>query len=575
MRFVKPYTWEVIITIIIGIFKFAIPLFIPLLIKIVIDDIIGATDLTSAEKTTQLFWWLGGTIFVFFVIRPPIEYFRQYLAQHVSNKVLYDVRREIHQHLQKLSLRFYANSRTGDIISRTINDVEQTKNFVVTGLMNVWLDLATILIAVGIMLTLNVELTIVALIVFPFYALSVRYFFGKLRALTRERSKSLAGVQSYLHERVAGMSVVKSFTLEEREQENFAKVNGEFLDASLKQTRWNAKSFAVINTITDVAPLLVIGYAGYQVIHGHLSVGTMVAFIAYIERLYSPLRRLVSASTTLTQAIASMDRMFELMDEPHEIKDKKGAQALVQARGDITFDNVSFKYDAEGSEILHNVNFTVQAGETVAFVGMSGGGKSTIVNLIPRFYEVSAGAVVIDGKDVRDITIKSLREQIGLVLQDTILFSDTIRENILMGRPNATEQQMIEAAKAANAHDFIMSLPHGYDTTVGERGVKLSGGQKQRVAIARVFLKNPAILVLDEATSALDLESEALIQDSVEKLAANRTTIIIAHRLSTITHADRIIVISHGKVTEQGTHQELLHQQGAYYDLYKIQNLTI
>lgn len=575
MRFVKPYTWEVIVTIIIGIFKFAIPLFIPLLIKIVIDDIIGAADLTSAEKTTQLFWWLGGTIFVFFVIRPPIEYFRQYLAQHVSNKVLYDVRRDMHEHLQKLSLRFYANSRTGDIISRTINDVEQTKNFVVTGLMNVWLDLATIIIAVCIMLTLNVELTIVALIVFPFYALSVRYFFGKLRALTRERSKSLAGVQSYLHERVAGMSVVKSFTLEEREQENFAKVNGEFLDASLKQTRWNAKSFAVVNTITDVAPLLVIGYAGYQVIHGHLSVGTMVAFIAYIERLYSPLRRLVSASTTLTQAIASMDRMFELMDEPHEIQNKKGAHELTRARGDIAFDHVSFKYDPDGSEILHDVNFTVKAGETVAFVGMSGGGKSTIVNLIPRFYEVSEGAVRIDGHDVRDVTVKSLREQIGLVLQDTILFSDTIRENILMGQPNATEEQMIAAAKAANAHDFIVSLPQGYDTTVGERGVKLSGGQKQRVAIARVFLKNPAILVLDEATSALDLESESLIQESVEKLAADRTTIMIAHRLSTITHADRIIVISHGKVIEQGTHQQLLRQQGAYYDLYKIQNLTI
>lgn len=573
MRFVKPYTWEILLTVLIGIVKFAIPLFIPLLIKIVLDDIIAAENLTDAEKTKELFYWLGGTIIVFFVIRPPIEYYRQYFAQHVSNKVLFDIRKEIYAHLQRLSLKYYANTRAGDVISRVINDVEQTKNFVMTGLMNVWLDLATIVIAVGIMLAMDVKLTLVALIAFPFYAISVRFFFGKLRALTRNRSQALAGVQSYLHERVAGMSIIKSFTLEKHEQKLFDEANGEFLEKALDQTKWNAKSFAVVNTITDVAPLLVIAYAGYQVINGPLSVGTMVAFIAYIERLYGPLRRLVSSSTTLTQSIASMDRMFDLIDEPYEVKNKENALTLEKATGEVRFENVAFQYEVEGSTILQNMNFTINPGETVAFVGMSGGGKSTIISLIPRFYDTSDGAVYVDGHNVRDLTIHSLRSQIGIVLQDNILFSDSVKENILMGKPGASEEEVIAAAKAANAHDFIMGLPNGYNTKVGERGVKLSGGQKQRVAIARVFLKNPPILILDEATSALDLESEALIQESLDALVHDRTTIIIAHRLSTITHADKIFVIDHGQLIEEGNHEQLMKKQGTYYNLFQVQHL--
>lgn len=573
MRFVKPYTWEIILTVLIGIVKFAIPLFIPLLIKIVLDDIIDANDLTDVEKTKQLFYLLGGTIFVFFIIRPPIEYYRQYFAQHVSNKVLFDIRKEIYAHLQRLSLKYYANTRAGEVISRVINDVEQTKNFVMTGLMNVWLDLATIVIAIAIMLVMDVKLTLVALIAFPFYAFSVKFFFGKLRDLTRKRSQALAGVQSYLHERVAGMSIIKSFTLEKHEQQLFDEANGEFLEKALDQTKWNAKSFAVVNTITDVAPLLVIAYAGYEVINGGLSVGTMVAFIAYIERLYGPLRRLVSSSTTLTQSIASMDRMFELIDEPYEVQNKVGALDLPRVNGEVRFENVEFQYEENGSKILKDINFTINPGETVAFVGMSGGGKSTIISLIPRFYDATNGTVLIDGHDVRDVTIHSLRSQIGLVLQDNILFSDSVKENILMGKPGASDEEVIAAAKAANAHEFIMGLPDGYNTKVGERGVKLSGGQKQRVAIARVFLKNPPILVLDEATSALDLESEALIQESLEILAHERTTIIIAHRLSTITHADKIIVIDHGQLIEEGTHNQLMKQQGTYYNLFQVQHL--
>jgi ABC-type multidrug transport system fused ATPase/permease subunit len=575
MKFVKPYTWQIVFTVVIGIVKFAIPLFIPLLIKIVIDDIISVDTLTDAEKTTQLFYWLGGTALIFFIVRPPIEYYRQYYAQLVSNKILYDIRQELYGHLQRLSLRFYSNTRVGEVISRVINDVEQTKNFVMIGLMNLWLDLATIIIAVAIMLTMDIPLTLVTLLAFPFYAVSVKFFFGRLRDLTRERSQALAGVQSYLHERVQGMSIIKSFTLEKHEQQIFDKANGEFLEKAVDHTKWNAKAFAVVNTITDVAPLLVIAYAGYQVINGNLTVGTMVAFIAYIERLYNPLRRLVNSSTTLTQAYASMDRVFELMDEKYDVEDGPNAKVISSVKGKLQFDGVSFRYEEENNLVLNNMNFTVEQGQTAAFVGMSGGGKSTIISMIPRFYDATSGSVKIDDIDIRDVKINSLRENIGIVLQDNILFSDSVKENILMGRPDATDDEVIEAAKAANAHDFIVSLPEGYDTKVGERGVRLSGGQKQRVAIARVFLKNPPILVLDEATSALDLESESLIQDSLERLAHNRTTIIVAHRLSTITHADQIFVIDHGELKEQGTHNELMESKGIYYNLFQVQQLDM
>lgn len=571
LQFVKPYKWKIVLTVLIGVVKFAIPLFLPLLMKIVIDDIIGSPDLSDPEKTKYLFYWLGGTIAVFFLIRPPVEYYRQYYAQYVSNKILFDIRQSLYSHLQKLGLRFYSNTRAGEVISRVINDVEQTKNFVMIGLMNVWLDAATIVIAVVIMLSLDVKLTLVTLLAFPFYAFSVKYFFGRLRQLTRERSQTLANVQSYLHERIAGISIIKSFAVEKEEQQRFNEVNGQFLDKAIEHTRWNAKAFAVVNTITDVAPLLVIGYAGYQVVNGSLSVGTMVAFIAFIERLYSPLRRLVNSSTSLTQSFASMDRVLDLMNEKYDVTDKENAPELPPISGRIEFDHVRFAYEEE--DVLEDISFTIEPGETAALVGMSGGGKSTIISLIPRFYDVTGGAIRIDGHDLRDVQVKSLRSQTGMVLQDSILFSDSVRNNILIGKPDASDEEVIAAAKAANAHEFIEGFAEGYDTKVGERGVKLSGGQKQRISIARVFLKNPALLILDEATSALDLESEALIQQSLDALAKDRTTLIVAHRLSTITHADCIYVIEHGTLKESGSHAQLMKLDGVYANLFRYQEL--
>ncbi|GIN88270.1 putative multidrug export ATP-binding/permease protein YgaD [Heyndrickxia sporothermodurans] len=573
MKFVKPYTMQIIGTLIIGLIKFAIPLLIPAIIKYVIDGVVTNSELTVDEKNTKLFVAMSIMLGIFIILRPPVEYYRQYFAQWTASKILYDIRDRLFTHLQKLSFKYYSNTRAGEVISRVINDVEQTKDFVITGLMNVWLDAATILIAVVIMFTMDVPLTIVSLIVFPLYAISVKYFFGNLRTFTRARSQALAEVQGYLHERVQGMPVIKSFAIEDHEQERFRTHNKNFLNKALQQTSWTAKAFSVVNTLTDIAPLIVIGFAGYQVIHGNLTIGTMAAFIAYIDRLYSPLRRLVNSGTTLTQAYASMDRVFELMDEKYDIDDSPNAIACKEVKGEISFKHVNFSYNDQDISVLKDINLDVQAGETIALVGMSGGGKSSLVSLIPRFYDVTDGAILLDGTDIRDFKVRSLRDKIGMVLQDNILFSESVKLNILLGKPDATEEDVIEAAKAANAHDFITQLVDGYETKVGERGVKLSGGQKQRIAIARVFLKNPPILILDEATSALDLESEHLIQEALEKLAKDRTTFIVAHRLSTITHADRIVLIEHGKIAEMGSHEELMRKQGHYYNLFQVQQL--
>ena len=573
IQFVKPYKWRIIATILVGILKFGIPMLIPLLIKYVIDDIINNGAISVEEKFARLGIALGIAVFIFVIVRPPIEFLRQYLAQWTSNKILYDIRKRLYNHLQALSARFYANNQAGQVISRVINDVEQTKDFILTGLMNIWLDCITIIIALSIMFVLDVKLTLAAIIVFPVYILTVYFFFGRLRNLTRKRSQALAEVQGFLHERVQGMSVIKSFAIEDNEAVNFDKHNSNFLQRAFTHTRWNAYSFAAINTVTDLGPLIVIGSGAVLAINGSITVGTLAAFVGYLEQLFGPLRRLVSSFTTLTQSFASMDRVFQLMDESYDIKNKKGALPLEIQEGRIEINNVSFRYNSDESTILNHINLDIEQGETVAFVGMSGGGKSTLINLIPRFYDVTDGEIKIDGTNIKSYLTGSLRHQIGLVQQDNVLFSDTIKENILLGRPDAIDEEVIAAAKMANAHDFIMELTDGYDTEVGERGVKLSGGQKQRISIARIFLNNPPIIILDEATSALDLESESIIQDALNILSKDRTTLIVAHRLSTITHADKIVVIENGEIVESGTHQELLAKKGAYEHLFSIQNL--
>lgn len=572
MRFVKPYTKQIIWTMLVGIVKFGIPLLLPLLLKYVVDDLLLG-KLPVEEKWNQLVWITLAAFFLFSVVRYPVEYYRQYYAQWTASRVLFDLRNRLFDHIQKLSLRFYQNQKVGQIISRVINDVEQTKEFVVTGMMNIWLDLFTLSIALVFMINLDFQMTLISLAVVPLYAVSVKYFFQRLRSNTRARSQALAEVQGHLHERVQGISVIRAFHLEEYEQKLFEQQNRKFLDKAFNHANWTAKTFATVNTITDLAPILVIFASAYFVIHGKLTIGEMTAFYGYLALIYSPVRRLVNSSTTLTQAHASMDRIFEFLDEPYDIVDRPNAIAIESVKGKIDFEGVVFRYTEDQENTLNEVSLSVLPGQTIALVGPSGGGKSSLVSLIPRFYDIHTGKITIDGLDIRDITLFSLRKQIGIVLQDNILFSGSVEENIRLGKTDATPEEVENAARAANAHDFISELPLGYHTEIGERGVKLSGGQKQRVALARVFLKNPRILILDEATSALDLHSEHYVQESLDRLAKDRTTIIVAHRLSTITHADQILYLEDGQIKENGTHEELMQLQGAYYDLFQVQHL--
>lgn len=574
MKYISPYRNKLSLALLFGLLKYGFTLIIPLILKYIIDEVILSESVNQQEKFEMLLFSIGSIFLIILIFRPIIEFFRQYYAFCLENAVVYDIRNDLFHHLQKLSLNYYANKKSGDIISRTVHDVDKARSFVITGLVNIWLDIATIFVVVIILLTMNAKLTLVALLVFPFYVFCVKYYYSRLKIKTKERSQTLANIQSSLGEKIQGISVIISFVLEDYIQNKFKKTIKNHLKTSNEHGVEMGKTFASVNTITELAPLLVIGYAGYQVVSGVLSIGTMVAFVAFLDKMYTPLKRLSDSGNVLTQSLASIERLFEVFDSNIDVKDKDSSRIVNEFEGEIEFKSVSFSYGTNEEKVLKDINLKINKGEKVALVGASGGGKSSLVGLIPRFYDIDNGEITIDKQNINSMKLKSLRKNIGIVFQDNILFSDSVFENIKLGNPEATDEEIFEASKKANAHDFILKLPKGYNTNVGERGVKLSGGQKQRIAIARMFLKNAKILILDEATSALDLKSERLIQELIDELSKDKTSIIVAHRLSTITHVDKIVVFKDGEIVETGKHDELIDLKAVYYNLYKIQKLS-
>jgi subfamily B ATP-binding cassette protein MsbA len=469
-----------------------------------------------------------------------------------------------------MSASFFNRQRSGNVVSRLIQDVAQAQNMVGNALTNIWIDGAAIIAILYFLFNIDGFMTWVALANFPLYIFFFRFLGSRIKANSHAVQQGIEVMSGVVQERVAGNVIIRAFTGEEREQKAFVELSDELLGTTMKSVHLQSLNMMISGVLTNIAPLVVIIVGGLRVISGALTVGELVAITMYLNPLYLPLQRFSELNAVFSTSMAAIDRIFELMDMKPEIKEREGARDIEHIKGEVAFHDVNFGYHS-GYLILKHLNFRVKAGQRIAIVGRSGSGKTTIVNLIPRFYDPTSGAITIDGIDVRDFTLQSLRRHIGMVLQDPILFSGTIRENLLYGRPTAKKEELLVALQEANAYDFVMQLPRGIDTEVGERGLLLSGGQKQRLTIARAFLKDPAILILDEATSALDTESEALIQDSLNRLMENRTTFIIAHRLSTIQQADLILVLDQGSIVEIGTHEELLERGTVYRTLYARQ----
>jgi len=495
------------------------------------------------------------------------EYFVGYWGHVMGVRIQYDMRQDLFTHLQKLSFNYYSNTKIGHLMSRITNDLFEISEIAHHGPEDLFISLVKIVGAFILLLTINVKLTLITFAIVPFMFAFMVYYNNKLEEAFRAAKEKMADVNATIEESLSGIRVVKSFTNEDFEIERFKKGNDKFKQVRTDAFKYLGTFYSSVNFLSNMAILIMLVSGGIFVANGEINLGDFFAFSLFVTQFLQPLNVLLRFVEMYQQGAAGLRRFFEIMDTDPDIKDCEKAYDLKDVEGNIRFENVSFSYD-EGETVLKNINLYVKKGETVAIVGPSGAGKSTLCSLVPRFYDVSEGSLFLDKNNIKDVTLKSLRQNIGIVQQDVFLFSGTIRDNIAYGNFNATDEQIIESAKAANAHDFIMKLPEGYNTYIGERGVKLSGGQKQRISIARMFLKNPPILILDEATSSLDNQSEAIIQQSIAKLSENRTTFIIAHRMATIRHARRIIVLTENGIEEEGTHDSLMEKKGAYYNLY-------
>ena len=548
----------------------AIALTIPLIIRYVTSQLIYMDTDVILEQIVYI-------AIVLLVLVAVDCYSKFYISNqgHVMGaKIEYEMRAEIFDHFQKLSFSFFDNQKVGQLMSRITSDLFDITELLHHGPENLILSIVKIIGALFILLSINPTLALAAFAVLPFMFVYAYFLNKKMRAAARQNRAKIAEINAQIEDNLSGIRVVKSFANEKIENEKFKVGNDGFLAAKKNSYFYMGSFHAGMGSFTTLIQVCVIVVGTVLIAKGSVNVSDLLTFLLYISVFTDPVRTLIDFTEQFQNGYSGFERFMEIMNIEPDIKDNEGAVDLTDVKGNISFEDVSFQYEENTEKVLNHVNLEVQAGAYMALVGSSGAGKTTLCSLIPRFYDVTDGTIRIDGKDIRDIKLKSLRNQIGIVQQDVYLFAGTIMENIRYGKPDATEEEIIEAAKNANAHEFIMSFPDGYNTDIGQRGIKLSGGQKQRLSIARVFLKNPPILIFDEATSALDNESEKVVQDSLEKLAKNRTTIAIAHRLSTIKNAEKILVLSEEGIEEEGTHEELLEKKGIYEHLYMMQFAT-
>ena len=545
----------------------AVTLIIPLIIRYITNDVIYR----PAGESLKIILSLTGIMAVLIILEFYCNYFIAYYGHIMGAKMEYNMRNEIFAHYQKLSFSFFDNQKVGQLMSRVTNDLFEISELFHHGPEDIVISIIKLIGSFSILLSINWRLALVAFAIVPVMLVYAFYFNVKMkRAFVKNRAR-IADINAQIEDNLSGIRVVKSFANEEMEMDKFKVGNDRFVESKRESYRYMGLYHSGLGAFTTFISVIVIAVGAVFITTNLISITDLITFLLYINNFTEPIKKLINFTEQFQNGASGYTRFLEILSINPDITDKPDARELINAKGNITFENVYFHYEEHSETVLSNLNLHVNSGQYIALVGTSGVGKSTLCSLIPRFYDVSSGRILIDGEDIRDYTLKSLRNNIGIVQQDVYLFTGSVMDNIRYGNPHATDAEIVAAAQNANAHDFIMNLPEGYDTNIGQRGVKLSGGQKQRLSIARVFLKNPPILIFDEATSALGNESEKVVQESLEKLAKNRTTFVIAHRLSTIRNAEKILVLSENGIAESGSHEELLAKEGIYAELYNMQ----
>lgn len=553
-----------------SLFRFLIPLSVPLVIKYLFDELLQNDSFDSGEKTEQVLLVFGTLLSVFFLVRGPMEYVRQFFMHKANNNIIRHMRMDVFRKVHRLDAGYFVNHKSGEIGTRFFEDIEKIRGLMTALFANIWIEMIVLVFVIGAMLVMNFKLALLAVLLVGVQFVFAHFLAKRLKKTTREVMNYRSVLSGFIYEKIQGAVLAKLFVTEKRDEMAFDDRLRHYDGMTDRQARHQAITLSSVNVLSDATPFIIVMVGALLVIDGGLTLGSLIAFFAYVDRMRAPVAALVQAFPQITEGSVALQRIFQFLETPSAIREKEKPAELAKFEHAIQFRDVRFSYDGN-REIVKGVSFTIEKGKTYAFVGGSGGGKSTILQLLLRMYDVSNGSVMIDGREIRDYSLTSLRSRMGVVTQDNFLYSCSVKDNIKLANPDATDAEVIEAARKAFAHEFICSLSQGYDTEIGERGVKLSGGQKQRVTLARVFLKDPDIILLDEATSALDNESEGMVQEAIEAYGRDKTVVMIAHRLSTVLHADTIFVLKDGRIVEQGSHQELLHKEGYYKELYAMQ----